>query len=194
MLQYTALDYAYIKESHQYIVSRLSKKGFYTQTRNGRKRVDMDNNEFAARSEQIKARLYRTAFLYLGSESMALDAVGEAVYRGFLSLKKLRQPEFFETWLTRILINECKRELRHRKREQPLELVFEVVEDALDSLPLQEAIGRLPQELKDIIILRYFTGLTLSETARILKIPQGTVVTRQRRALSLLKLELSEEE
>ena len=45
-----------------------------------------------------------------------------------------------------------------------------------------------------MVILRYFTGLTLAETAQALDIPQGTVVTRQRRALALLKLELSDTE
>ena len=79
----------------------------------------MDINEFTARTECLKTRLYRTAFLYLGSESIALDLVDESIYRGFKSLKKLRQPEYFETWMTRILINECKKELRHRKRELP---------------------------------------------------------------------------
>ena len=154
----------------------------------------MDKNEFASRAEQIKKRLYRTAFLYLGSESMALDIVDEAIYRGFVSLNKLRQPEFLETWLTRILINECKKVLRRNKREQPLESVAEKAEDVLDTLPLKDAINRLPRELKEVIILRYFTGFTLSETARSLEIPQGTVATRHRRALSLLRLELSEEE
>ena len=45
-----------------------------------------------------------------------------------------------------------------------------------------------------MIILRYFTGLTLAETARTLDIPQGTVVTRQRKALRLLRLELTDGE
>ena len=76
----------------------------------------MDQETFAVRVEAIKARLYRTAYLYLGSESAALDAVDEAVYQALRALKKLRKPEFFETWITRILINECHRELRRRKR------------------------------------------------------------------------------
>jgi len=44
------------------------------------------------------------------------------------------------------------------------------------------------------VILRYYADFTLTETAKSLNIPQGTVVTRQRRALKLLKLELLEEE
>ena len=41
----------------------------------------MDQQEFATRAEAIKARLYRTAYLYLGSEADALDAVSEAICR-----------------------------------------------------------------------------------------------------------------
>ncbi len=154
----------------------------------------MDFNEFAARTEQLKIRLYRTALLYLGNENAAVDAVDEAVYRGLRGLKKLRQPEYFDTWMFRILINECKKELRRRKREQPLDTLPESAEETFDSLPLRECVRRLPQELKEVVLLRYFSGLTLAETARSLDLPQGTIVTRQRRALKLLKLELSEED
>lgn len=154
----------------------------------------MDVNEFTARAERLKARLYRTAYLYMGSESLALDTVDETIYLSLKSLKKLRQPDYLETWMTRILINVCKKELRHRKREQPLDILPKTAAEEYDSLPLKEAILRLPQELKEVIILRYFSDFTLAETAQSLEIPQGTVVTRQRRALKLLKLELSEDE
>ena len=154
----------------------------------------MDENEFTNRIKLLQTRLYRVAFLYLGSESMALDAVSETVYRGFRFLKKLRQSEYFETWITRIIINVCKKELRFRKREQPLDCVPEMQEKEIDSLPLKEAVRHLPRELMEVVILRYFAGYTLAETAKTLGIPQGTVATRQRRALGLLKLELLEEE
>jgi RNA polymerase sigma-70 factor (ECF subfamily) len=95
--------------------------------------------------------------------------------------------------MTRILINECKKELRRRKREQPLEALPEMAVEEYDALPLKEAIRCLSPELKEVVILRYFAGFTLVETAKSLNLPQGTVVTRQRRALALLKLELSEE-
>ena len=163
-----------------------------TQT-NGKEGMQVDQAEFAARIEQLKARLYRTAYLYLGSEAIALDAVDEAVYKGLNALPKLRQPEYFDTWMTRILINECKQELRRRKRELSMDALPETAEEQFDALSLKEAIRRLPPELKDVILLRFFTGLTQTETAQALSIPQGTVATRQRRALSLLKLELEVE-
>ena len=154
----------------------------------------MDQTEFAARTEALRDRLYRTAWLYLGSEADALEAVDEAVYQALRALGKLRQPEFFETWLTRILINECHRELRRRKRLAGEEALPDTAgPDAYDDLPLKEAIRRLPEELRAVVILRFFTGYTQAETARALEIPQGTVATRQRRALELLRLELGEE-
>jgi len=153
----------------------------------------MKQEEFYNRASQIKPRLYRTALLYLGSESLAKDAVDEAEYRAFIHLKKLRQSQYFETWLTRILINECKKALRRRKREAPIEASPEETAEDFDALPLKEAIRKLPEELKTVVILRYFSGYTVAETAQSLDLPQGTVATRQRRALRLLRLELTEE-
>lgn len=155
----------------------------------------MDREEFAGRVEAVKERLYRAAYLYLGSEADALEAVDEAVYQALRSLKKLRQVEFFETWITRILINECLRELRRRKRLAGEEALPDTAGvDAYDALPLKEAVRQLPEELRQVVILRFFAGYTQAETAAALDIPQGTAATRQRRALALLRLELGEEE
>ena len=155
----------------------------------------MDREEFAGRVEAVKARLYRAAYLYLGSEADALEAVDETVYQALWGLKKLRQAEFFETWITRILINECHRELRRRKRLAGEEALPDTAgPDQYDALPLREAVRRLPEELRQVVILRFFAGYTQAETAAALNIPQGTAATRQRRALALLRLELGEEE
>ncbi len=153
----------------------------------------MDQNDFAQRAQKESTRLYRTALLYLGSEKRALDAVDEAIFKGLCSCKTLREPAYFSTWLTRILINECKLALKRARREQPFETLPETAEAAFDALPLKDAVLCLPAELKEVIILRYFSDFTLAQTAKLLNIPQGTAATRQRRALSLLKLALEEE-
>ena len=67
-------------------------------------------------------------------------------------------------------------------------------EEPFDQLPLKEAVSKLPEELRLIVSLRFFSQYTVAETAAILNLPQGPVATRQRKALSLLKLELQEEE
>ncbi len=143
---------------------------------------------------QIKEKLYRVAYMYLYNRDMALEAVDEAIYKGLKSIKKLREPNYMETWLIRILINECNHELRRRKRETFYEVIPESSIEKYDGLELKEAVLRLPVELKEVIILRYFSDYTIVKTAEILKIPQGTVVTRQRKVLKLLKLELVERE
>lgn len=153
----------------------------------------MNENEFAERIEILRERLYRTAYLYLGSEAIALDAVDEAVYKALVSLKQLRNPDFFDTWMTRILINECKNERKRRKRELPFETLPDRAAERFDTYPLRDAVLRLPDELKAPVILRYFSGYSTVETAAALKLKQGTATSRLRRALKLLKLELTEE-
>lgn len=46
---------------------------------------------------------------------------------------------------------------------------------------MKEAIRRLPEELRSVVILRFFSGYTQAETAAALNIPQGTAATRQKR-------------
>lgn len=154
----------------------------------------MSEQEFVRQAEELKGRLYRTALLYLGSETAAVDAVDEAIYKGFLARKKLRQPEFFTTWLTRILMNVCATELRRRKRETAVDILPETAVEEFDTLPLRQAVERLPEDIRAVIVLRYFSGLTLAETAQTLGLPPGTVSTRQRKGLSLLRLDLEEDQ
>ena len=68
----------------------------------------------------------------------------------------------------------------------------DTAQEQFDALPLKEAIRRLPKDLREVIILRYFAGLTLEETAKILEIPRGTVSSRQKKALGLLRLDLTD--
>lgn len=153
----------------------------------------MTNEIFTERVEAAKQKLYKTAMLYMGSHCAAMDVLDEAIYKAWCAINKLRQEQYFDTWITRILINECNNELRRQKRFCPVDELPETAAEFYDHLPLKEAIRQLPKELKDVIILRYFSGFTLVETAQMLKIPQGTAASRQRKALQLLRLELEEE-
>lgn len=132
----------------------------------------MDMETFVKGIEALRPRLYRTALCYFTDPATAADVLDDTVYRGLCASGRLRKPEQFESWMTRILINECHREYRRRSRFRPLEEAPEEVAEQLDDLPLKEALGRLPQELKDVVILRYFAGCTLAETAEALELPQ----------------------
>ena len=154
----------------------------------------MTEQRYAAEAEALREQLYRTAYLYLGGASQAVDAVDEAVYKGLRACGKLREERYFSTWLTRILINVCHTELRRRRRLAPLGGLPEAAQGAFDALPPPEAGGRVPPGVKGVVGLREFPGVPLAETARALDIPQGTAASRQRRALSLLRLELTDGE
>jgi len=152
----------------------------------------IDKNTYISFITENKEMMYRVAFGYLRDETKALDAVDEAVYLGYVHRKDLKEPKYLKTWVTRILINECFKVLRKGKRELNMEVLPENssgLEE--DSIGLKLAVNNLPEELRKIIVLRYYGGYKISETAEILEIPEGTVSTRSRKALEILRIEVS---
>lgn len=162
----------------------------------------LNKKDYIELMETNKEMLYRTAYGYLRDETLALDALDEAIYLGYKNRKKVREPEFAKTWLTRILINECLRILKEKKRVIPFEEISQATPNHSyfeksskeTSLSTKMALDALPEDLKEVIILRYFSDETIADTAKILKIPEGTVSSRARKALTLLKGELTIEE
>ena len=140
--------------------------------------------------EEQKEYLYRTAYLY------ALEIVQETVLRAFRSIRKLREPGLFRSWITRILINVSKdyykREMRYEaaaETEAPQEENGVSAEERLD---LYRAIGSLPEKYRTVVILRYFDELKLDEIAYITGIPRGTVSAWLTRARQELRNSLKE--
>ncbi len=154
----------------------------------------MNKSEYAQRVADIKERLYRTAFCYFGNAHDSLEAVDETVYKALVALPRLRESEFFGTWITRILINVCKDELRRKKRYTEVFDAESMTAEHFDGFPIRDALERLPTELREPLVLRYFTGLTLEQAAEALDIPRGTLSTRIRRAKELLRIALTEED
>lgn len=135
----------------------------------------MNENEFAEAVQRQRKKLYAIALMYLGGEADALEAVDEAVYRALVSLKRLRLREYFTTWLTRILINVCKDELKRRARISPMDTLPEAAAEEFDALPLKDAIARLPAELREVLVTHHFGDL------RFRKPPGHWVFPRARR-------------
>lgn len=156
------------------------------------KKEVIDREAYTSFITENKEMLYRVAFGYLRDETKALDAVDEAIYQGYVHRHDLREPKYLKTWVTRILINECYKIIRNGKREINMEILpEESYSSEEDSLHLKYAVNNLPEDLRKIIVLRYFGGYTISETAEILEIPEGTVSTRSRKALEILRFEFS---
>jgi RNA polymerase sigma factor (sigma-70 family) len=150
-----------------------------------------DADAFLLLLGSMKEPLYRTALAYLHRQDLAMQAIEDASYSAYLHIRQLKKPEYAATWLTRILINACLKHLRRENRTQPMAALPEpAAPDDAAGMDLRDAVSRLPDDLRVVVSVRYYGGMTVPETAGILGLPEGTVKTRLRKAVSLLKLEL----
>jgi len=116
---------------------------------------------------------------------------GEKVNILFLSIGKLKNEQFFLTWLTKILINCSFDVLKKSNKELPLNSMIELTSDKgkkrEEILDLLEAINRLDNRHKNAIILFYFQDLSIREVAKVMNIPENTVKTYLSRGKDRLK-------
>ena len=154
----------------------------------------MDKREFSRRVLAMENRLYRVSCGLLKNPQDRLDAAQEAVIRAWERMETLRKPEYFETWLTRILINVCYDMLRARKNVVPLDALAEQPAPEGADRELRAAIQKLERELRIVVVLHYMEGYKLREIADILELPLGTVKTRIMRAKKELREQLEEGE
>jgi RNA polymerase sigma-70 factor (ECF subfamily) len=136
--------------------------------------------------------LFRTALAILGNEADARDATQEAFMSAWRSVPRLRDLERFDAWLGRILINECRMALRHRRRvrELPMEAGFD--SPARDRADFDAAFDRLSVDQRALLVLHHMHGYGVNEIAAWLGIPSGTVKWRLSRARKALAAELDE--
>lgn len=148
-----------------------------------------------------KTRLYRMAWTHMRHEQDALEAVQETVTRAYIQLKKLRDARFFSTWLIRILLNVCMDELKRRGRQAPssMELLQGIPEERVlykqdkegvsieERLFLEHAVDRLEESEKQVILLKYYEDMTITDISDVLECPPGTIKTRLHRALNKLR-------
>jgi len=137
---------------------------------------------------KLEKSLFLVATAYLHNTEDAKDAVQEAALAAYRSIDSLRHPEYFKTWMTRIVINKCKTFLRCRH-------VTEELTDSLDvfchipqsEMEIMDAICRMSKEGAVYIILRFYNDMNYSQVASTLKQPVSTVKYRTRRALNELR-------
>lgn len=161
-----------------------------------------DDDAFSTLIACCKENLYKIAFAYLKNEEEALDIVSDTIYKAYMDINKLENPQYFNTWITRILINSA---INRSKKNKRIVLIdgYEKIEDLNSDVPdigfdvptsvdLYNAIDKLNVKSKSIIILRYFQDMTITEISEVLKIPEGTIKVSLHRALKKLKIELEE--
>jgi RNA polymerase sigma-70 factor (ECF subfamily) len=138
--------------------------------------------------------LYRVSTTILPQLCDREDAVQEAIEVAWRKRSKLRDDRAMRAWVIRILINECYTQLRRRRRETPSETLPER-ETAPDARPdLYQLFTSLDEKYRLPMVLYYVEGYSVEETARMLKMPQGTLKSRLHRGRMLLRETLSLEE
>lgn len=153
----------------------------------------MSEQEFTARVLALEPRLYRIASAILGSCTDREDAYQSALFRAWRKLSGLRNEQYFETWLTRILINECKNALRRRQRTPaPIEEVPDM--PAPKNEALHDALFSLEPELRLILTLKHVEGYSVQEIARMLRTSEFAIKGRLQRARVKLRNVLLEQE
>lgn len=145
-----------------------------------------------------KSYLYKTAYAYVKNQQIALDIIQETTYKAFMNIKEIKEPKYFKTWITRILINTSINLMKKENKvvyideESPLVDSTSIlsVEEKLD---LYNAIDLLKDSYKTAIILKYFNDLTINDIAEIMKISSNTVKSNLKRGRESLKNILKED-
>ena len=163
----------------------------------------MDHDTIVGHVERYGQTLYRTARSLLASEEDCMDALQEAVTKAWASRSRLREERYFRSWLTRIVINECRNIQRRQARVVPTEAMEAAGRKGADAGPVAQPgdqaraimalVDALPEKQRLVIALHCVEGLPVAEVARILRVPHSTVRGRLYEARKALKLEWDEE-
>lgn len=136
---------------------------------------------------------YRLAFSYVHNETDAGDIVQNGAYKAIRNCHTLKQPEYAQTWVYRIMVNECFQFLKQAKTcsyeaiqdEEGNEAGY--VEDHYTNLDLQRALAVLSEKDRTVVVLKYFEDMKLEEIAEILEENTNTVKSRLYRSLRKLR-------
>jgi RNA polymerase sigma-70 factor (ECF subfamily) len=154
-----------------------------------------DRDAFAGLVRAVGDRSYAVAYRILRDADAAQDAYQEAMIIAWKELPSLRDPERFEAWARKILVNRCYAETRRRSRWSVPGTVASLVEPiapnaepAIDDRDaLDRAFRSLSVDHRAVFVLHHHVGLPLVEVARTLDIPEGTARSRLHYAIRALR-------
>lgn len=156
-----------------------------------------DEDSFTVLIDGMQERLYRMAYTYVKNQEDALEIVQETVFKAYISIHKLKQPQYFKTWLTKIAVNCALDYIRKSQkivyidREPEGKYAPEHREDAID---LHEALSGLDEKSRMVIVMRYFEDLPIKDIAEVLEMPLSSVKSVIYRGLEKLKISMEESE
>jgi RNA polymerase sigma factor (sigma-70 family) len=163
--------------------------------------ADQIEHWFVRLADRELDRAYRMAGLILGDASEAADATQDALLRAWSAAASIREPDRFQAWFDRILINVC----RDRSRRRRLVRFVPIDDEAtnrpgddpfrrfIDEEELIGALARLDLDLRTVVVLRFWADLPIDEIGRRLGWRSGTVKSRLHRAIGQMRASMSEQ-
>ncbi|MEM9135655.1 MAG: sigma-70 family RNA polymerase sigma factor [Actinomycetota bacterium] len=153
--------------------------------------TDLDSFDAFYRSR--RDQVARSLALTLGDEELAFDAADEAMSRALERWAEIRDYANPEGWVYRTGLNWARSWLRRRRRgavKDRLVATSDRTEDRPVDHDLLDALDRLPDKQRAVVVLRFYRDWTVEQTAEALDIAPGTVKSRLNRALARLHHEL----
>lgn len=142
-------------------------------------------------------RLFRLLVLYVNDRGLAEQLAQDALVRLCQHWAKVRRMEHPRAWLTRVALNGANSWSRRRAAERRAlarhgpEVEVTHPTDTAAAVAVRQALARLPAEERRIVVLRFYGGLDVRTTARIVERPEGTVKSVTHRAVARLRNELA---
>jgi RNA polymerase sigma-70 factor, ECF subfamily len=161
-----------------------------------------DREAFGVLARTQGDRLYAIATRILRAVDRSEDAVQQTLVIAWRELPRLRDPERFEAWITRLLVHTCYAEARRGRLWSANVRVLPVdgpagPDDTLgvaDRDQIDRGFRRLPPEQRALLVLHHYLGLTPAEIAETLAIPAGTARSRLHYAHRAMRAALEADE
>ncbi len=158
--------------------------------------LEGDDEAFTLIVKIWETKVYNIAWRFLGNREDAQDVVQETFLSVFRSIRSLREPRSFSTWLYRIVLNHCRARWRTQspcvslddpvpgtegnEKELPVgQITGKLEQDALETMDLiRKALTGLSEDHRSAIILKEYVGLSLEEVAAVMGCPLSTAKSR----------------
>ena len=150
----------------------------------------MNKEKFTLLVLECEETLFRISVSMLKNEKDAEDATQTAILKAYEKISTLKEERYFKTWLVRILINICNRQLKQKSRFTDLKNNLYSTDISFDKIEVRTAIESLSLKIRQVVVLHYLEQFSTKEISFILKIPKGTVLSRLSKGRELLRIEL----
>lgn len=123
----------------------------------------------------------------LKNDDDTCDAIQETLVSAYKNLKSLREPQYFSSWIIKILINKSYDIIRKNKKVKYLNEKMQIEEETYYDIyssesELENVLTQLDENLRLVVVLYYYDDLSVADISKILNIPDGTVKSRLSRA------------